>query len=112
MDDRDIFHRYTRGRFVCDESLNMAKRYVEFDIHELQKFAAQATKSESCINFEKLPEDQNSKTFLLTMDDGAQVVAKLPNPCGGRPHFTTASEVATMDHVSGPIFPREHILAS
>jgi hypothetical protein len=34
------------------------------------------------------------------MDDGRQVVAKIPNPNAGRPHFTTASEVATMDFVS------------
>ncbi|KAL9079198.1 MAG: hypothetical protein Q9157_001907 [Trypethelium eluteriae] len=33
------------------------------------------------------------------MDDGSQVVAKIPNPNAGMPHFTTASEVATMDFV-------------
>ena len=99
MYDRKEFHRYTRGRFVCDEALNMAKRYIDFNIHELQKVAAQATGSQSCIAFEKLPEGLNGKALLMTMNDGAQVVAKLPNPCGGRPHFTTASEVATMDYV-------------
>lgn len=33
------------------------------------------------------------------MKDDREVVAKLPNPNVGRPHFTTASEVATMDLV-------------
>lgn len=33
------------------------------------------------------------------MDDGREVIAKLPNPNAGRPYFTTASEVATMDFV-------------
>lgn len=33
------------------------------------------------------------------MDDGTEVVAKLPNPNAGAPHFTTASEVATMEFV-------------
>lgn len=103
MNDREDFHSYTRGRFVCDSALNMAKRFVDFDIHELRKVAAQATKSESCVGVEKLPEGLNSKAFLMTMNDGAQVVAKLPNTCGGRPHFTTASEVATMDYVSWPV---------
>ena len=106
MDDREDFHSYPHGRFVCDVTLNMAKRYVNFDIHELQKVAAQATKSESCVNVEKLPEGMNGKAFFLTMNDGSQVVAKLPNPCGGRPHFTTASEVATMDYVSSPALSR------
>lgn len=100
MDDRKNFHSYTRGRSVCDEALNMAKRYVNFDIHELQKVAAQAIKSESCVGVEKLPEGSNNKTFLMTMNDGTQVVAKLPNPYGGRPHFSTATEVATIDYVS------------
>ncbi|RDL37379.1 uncharacterized protein BP5553_04812 [Venustampulla echinocandica] len=31
------------------------------------------------------------------MDSGTQVVAKVPNPNAGLPHFTTASQVATMD---------------
>ena len=33
------------------------------------------------------------------MNDGKEVIAKVPNPNGGRPPFTTASEVATMDFV-------------
>ncbi|KAI9672324.1 MAG: hypothetical protein M1817_003346 [Caeruleum heppii] len=31
------------------------------------------------------------------MDDGREVIAKVPNPNAGSRHFTTASEVATMD---------------
>lgn len=100
MDDREDFHSYPHGRFVCDVTLNMAKRYVNFDIHELQKVAAQATNPESCVGVEKLPEGWNSKTFLMTTNDGAQVVTMLPNPCGGRPHFSTATEVAIINYVS------------
>ncbi|KAL9124557.1 MAG: hypothetical protein Q9217_006122 [Psora testacea] len=33
------------------------------------------------------------------MNDGNKVIVKVPNPNAGRPHFTTASEVATMDFV-------------
>ncbi|RJE21579.1 Phosphotransferase enzyme family [Aspergillus sclerotialis] len=33
------------------------------------------------------------------MDDGKEVIAKLPNPNAGHRHFTTASEVATMAYV-------------
>jgi hypothetical protein len=40
-----------------------------------------------------------NKSFLVTMTDGREVVAKIPNPNAGRPHFNTASEVATMDYV-------------
>ncbi|PYH81655.1 phosphotransferase enzyme family protein [Aspergillus uvarum CBS 121591] len=38
-----------------------------------------------------------NKAFLMSMDDGQEVVAKIPNPTAGLLHFTTASEVATMD---------------
>ena len=35
----------------------------------------------------------------MVMDDGKEIIAKIPNPNAGRPHLTTASEVATMDYV-------------
>lgn len=44
-------------------------------------------------------ERDRNKVFLITMNDGKEVIAKLPNPNAGRAHFTTASEVATMDFV-------------
>lgn len=45
----------------------------------------------------KFPEGNFNKAFLLKMDDGKEVVAKLPNPNAGIPRLTTASEVASMD---------------
>jgi hypothetical protein len=49
---------------------------------------------------EKFPDGMSNKAFLFTIQDGAQVVGKVPNPNAGRAHYTTASEVATMDFVS------------
>ena len=43
-----------------------------------------------------------NKAFLMSMDDGQEVIAKVPNPNAGVAHFTTASEVATMDFVGSP----------
>ncbi len=37
---------------------------------------------------------------LLTMDNGIEVLAKLPNPNAGPAFYTTASEVATLKFVS------------
>ena len=47
----------------------------------------------------------HNRALLMTMEDGIQAVAKVPNPNAGRPHFTTASEVATMEFVglNGPL---------
>ena len=84
----------------------MACRRVQFDMNELVHIAASSTASKSCVAVRKLPEGQYSKAFLLIMDDGKRVIAKVPNPNAGRPHYTTASEVATMDFVS--MFPRHN----
>lgn len=48
----------------------------------------------------KYREGQYNKAFLLTFNDGTDVVAKLPNPNAGPNVLTTASEFATMDYVS------------
>ena len=96
--DQDFF-RYTGGRFLFDEIKQLACRYVQFDMNELVHIAASSIASRSCMAVHKLPEGQYNKAFLLTMDDGKRVVAKVPNPNAGRPHYTTASEVATMDFV-------------
>lgn len=77
----------------------MARRHTEFDVEALADVAAGATGAATCVSIEKLLEGNYNKTFLLTMDDGVQVVAKIPNPNAGRPHLATASEVATMDYV-------------
>ncbi|KAK0105179.1 hypothetical protein ONS95_004424 [Cadophora gregata] len=37
----------------------------------------------------------NNKAFLLTMDNGSVIFAKLPHACAGPAYYTTASEVAT-----------------
>lgn len=77
----------------------MSQRYVHFNVHELARLAAVAVGSKSCISMEKYPDGMYNKALLLTMEDGTQVVAKIPNPNAGQPHFTTASEVATMEFV-------------
>jgi hypothetical protein len=95
----DLFN-YTRGRFVCNERYEMSQRHVRFNVKELARCAADAVGAESCVSISKYPDGMYNKSMLLTMNDGSQVVAKVPNPNAGLPHFTTASEVATMDFVS------------
>ena len=94
------YFTYTRGRFVSAEQHEMSQRYVRFNVPELTRLAAEAVGSKSCVGIEKYPDGMFNKALLLTMDDGTQAVAKVPNPNAGRPHFTTASEVATMEFVS------------
>ena len=93
------YFRFTRGRFIYNEKHELSQRYVRFNVQELARIAAEAVGSKSWVGVEKYPDGMYNKALLLTMEDGAQVVAKIPNPNAGRPHVTTASEVATMDFV-------------
>jgi len=90
---------YTSARWLWKENEQLQRRRVSFNVTELAKVAAKATGANSCVTLTKLPEGNFNKVFLMVMEDGKEVVAKLPNPNAGRPHLTTASEVATMDYV-------------
>jgi hypothetical protein len=78
----------------------MSQRHVRFDVKELAHCAADAVGAKSCVGISKYPDGMYNKSMLLTINDSSQVVAKVPNPNAGLPHFTTAREVATMDFVS------------
>ncbi|EFQ97421.1 phosphotransferase enzyme family protein [Nannizzia gypsea CBS 118893] len=97
--DDESFYRYTGGRWLYNEKKQMADRSVKFNMTELVRAAAisQGCDISSCVKVEKLPEGDHNKVFLITLHDGRQVVAKVPNRNAGLPFFTTASEVATMD---------------
>lgn len=96
--NEDLFN-FTNGRFVVDEAYETSQRRVHFNVNELARIAANAVGARMCNSISKFPDGMYNKAMLLTMDNGAQVVAKVPNPNAGVPHFTTASEVATMDFV-------------
>ena len=77
-------------------------------MNALARVAAHAVGAMSCVDIEKYSDGMYNKAFVMRMDDGIRVVTKVPNPNAGRPHFTTASEVATMDFVSGCCMQRPH----
>jgi hypothetical protein len=88
----------------------MSSRYVKFNMEELIKRATESVglTFAQCALVEKFPDGMFNKTFLFTMHDGRQVVGKVPNPNAGRPHYTTASEVATMDFVRRTLFNSDY----
>jgi hypothetical protein len=47
----------------------------------------------------KLAEGNFNKIFKLSMDNGLNVIARIPHPIAGPKYYTTASEVATMEFV-------------
>lgn len=95
----DEFFKFTRGRFVVDETENLRQREIRFDLNKLASVAAESVGTAKCISIEKYPDGMFNKAYLMSMDNGREVVAKVPNPNAGIPHLTTASEVATMNFV-------------
>ncbi|KAG5961937.1 hypothetical protein E4U56_003610 [Claviceps arundinis] len=88
MPDPSELFSFTSGRFVENEEHELAQRYRVFDFNELARRAARAVQADRCLSIEKFPD--------VTMDNGKEVVAKIPNLNFPRPHLTIASEVATM----------------
>lgn len=97
--DKELFN-FTRGRFVANEEHELSQRHRTFNVIELARYAVRAVQADHCLRIQKYPDGMYNRVLLLSMDNGKEVVAKIPNPNAGQPHFTTASEVATMRFVS------------
>ncbi|KAI9934488.1 hypothetical protein MW887_000102 [Aspergillus wentii] len=91
----DFFH-YTSGRWLFDEQQQLAKRHVKFNPQALQKVAGQLRNTQ-CVQMTKLPEGMHNKVFSLKMENGEEILARIPNPNAGHPRCVVSSEVATLD---------------
>ncbi|KAF2229901.1 kinase-like protein [Viridothelium virens] len=108
----DLF-KYTAQRWLWNERDQLQRRYLRFDLKALIKVAEDAAGAGStCAEVSRLPEGNFNKTFLVKMQNGREVIARLPNPNAGRSHYTTASEVATMDYMRDRLkIPSPNVLA-
>lgn len=77
----------------------MVQRDVSSTLFSLGLLLTSLTRFLKGIRATKFREGEYNKAFLLAMDNGAEVVAKIPNPNAGPAYYTTASEVATIDWV-------------
>ncbi|PYH58589.1 aminoglycoside phosphotransferase family protein [Aspergillus niger CBS 101883] len=90
------FFRNTSRRWIMNEDKQLKKRYVKFNPTELQRVAGQAMGEDHCPFIVKLAEGGFNRVFLLGTNSGKEVIARIPTPIAGPPHYTTASEVAMM----------------
>jgi len=91
---------YTAGRWLKDDRLQRESRHIEFNFPELCNKALEVcTHADSIQKCEK-QEGGFNRVFLFTMNNGEQIVAKLPTSICGPPRLTTNSEVATMAYSS------------
>ncbi|KAJ6143525.1 Aminoglycoside phosphotransferase [Penicillium samsonianum] len=106
-------HRYTRHRWLFNEEKELSERYVEFDLEQLVQVAVSVCEgAQSYTRVTKCAEGLHNKAFILTMDNGCEVFAKLPNPNAGPARFTIASEIATRKLLSDVLkLPVPRVLA-
>ncbi|PWY75735.1 phosphotransferase enzyme family protein [Aspergillus eucalypticola CBS 122712] len=95
-DTNSHYFNYTSGRWLHDESLQLEKRHITFNVSALQQITGQ-TLGTQCVAINKLREGMFNKVFSLKMANGKEVLARIPNPNAGHPHYVVASEVATLD---------------
>ncbi|RAH76776.1 hypothetical protein BO86DRAFT_413617 [Aspergillus japonicus CBS 114.51] len=90
-------YQYQRYRWLTKDAEQLAARYRKFRLPALVDAAIEAAghDASNCTKVLKCIEGQYNKSLILSMDNGQEVVARLPNPNAGPKFYTTASEVAT-----------------
>jgi hypothetical protein len=89
-------YSYTTGRWLNNDKLQCEARYVKFDFAALCAKAVNACAgAKKVIHYEK-KEGGFNRVFVLCLDNGARVIARVPYRTAGPPRLITNSEVATM----------------
>ncbi|EGD94786.1 hypothetical protein TESG_02290 [Trichophyton tonsurans CBS 112818] len=95
--------QYNNGHFLVDEEYQFARRYIRFNIDELcnlvSSVVAKGTSTISKVAKMEKMEGGFHKALLMTLENGTEVVAKIPCPNAGLPMFSTASEAAVLEFV-------------
>jgi len=114
QDPSEEYFNYTSGGWIYNEKRQLDARRVVFSISELKKVVVSMVGASECLTVTKLPEGLFNRAFLLSMNDGSEVIARLPTPAtgvSGPAHFVTASEVATMEFVRNLGVPVPKVLS-
>ncbi|OAL75077.1 hypothetical protein A7D00_0675 [Trichophyton violaceum] len=95
--------QYNNGHFLVDEEYQFARRYIRFNIDELcnlvSSVVAKGTSTISKVAKMEKMEGGFHKALLMTLENGTEVVAKIPCPNAGLPMLSTASEAAVLEFV-------------
>nr|POE94651.1 altered inheritance of mitochondria protein 9, mitochondrial [Quercus suber] len=104
---------YTSGRFLFNETLRLRERHVEFNVDELRRAAEVAVRHEhgTVAKMRKLAEGGFNRVLLLTMQDGFEVIAKIPYRIARPEYYTTASEAATLTFLKQKGLPVPGVLS-
>lgn len=103
---KDLFE-YTSGNWVYNESLRHKERGLAFDVDGLCRLAAESINQSpaNVVNISKLAEGGFNRTFLITLRDDFQMVARIPYPITVPKFHVVASEVATLEFLRSSGLP-------
>ena len=93
--------------FRLNGALRHAERRLVFDAEGLRRLAAQSVgrSPADVVNFSKLAGGGFNRTFLITLHDDFQMVARIPYPAMVPKYYAVASEVATMEFLRSSGLP-------
>ncbi|OJK00903.1 hypothetical protein ASPACDRAFT_1887630 [Aspergillus aculeatus ATCC 16872] len=89
------YFKYTSGRWLINEAHQLQTRHINFNVPALQRIAGQLMGSR-CVQMDKMLEGLFHKVFSLQMENGKEILARIPNPNAGHARYVVASEVATL----------------
>lgn len=84
---------------MINEKHQYAKRYVRFDIDRLCELVTSVAGDgdSPVLKIDKM-EGGFHKALLMTLENGREIIAKIPCPNAGIPALSTASEAAVLEY--------------
>ncbi|OAX82056.1 hypothetical protein ACJ72_03598 [Emergomyces africanus] len=92
-------YTYTGGRWLHQDELQRQSRALRFDFPRLCETAIKLCDGASKVTKYEKKEGGYNRVFVLTMDTGKRVVARIPTPVAGPQRLTVHSEVATISYL-------------
>ena len=89
-------YAYTSGHWLRNDEKQRSLRHVTFDFEALCNQAVKACPGASRVVKLEKEEGGFNRVFVLSLDSGEKVIAKIPFAIAGPRRLTTGSEVATM----------------
>lgn len=93
--------------FSYNDALRRRERRLAFDVDGLCRLVAESVgrSPTDVVNMSKLAEGGFNRTFLITLRDGFQMVARIPYPVTSPKFYSVASEVATLEFLRASGLP-------
>ncbi|CAA7266683.1 unnamed protein product [Cyclocybe aegerita] len=98
INEQELFSVTTK-RWLYNDDKQRAIRHVPFNVQAFIGMAVQAADARTCTSLKKIQDGTMNRVFSLKLDNGVDLIAKIPFPVAGPKHFCTASEVATLDYL-------------